>query len=129
MRKLLSHLFSPSGLLYVLISIGQVAHAVYMTSSHREPTPTFSFIYAMGFLWLITAWLFTDSRKRGINLAYEMGMFLYIAWPIYMPYHLIKTRGARGLLVILGFLVVYIGAWMVGLAVSLALFPNSGWPE
>ena len=126
MRKLLSHLFSTTGLLYILVVIGQFALSVYGTTGEREPTPTFSFIYAVGFMWIITSWLLTDSRKRGINLPYEMGMFLYIAWPIYMPYHLIKTRGARGLLVILGFLVVYIGAGLLGFVVCLALLPNLG---
>jgi hypothetical protein len=35
-----------------------------------------------------------------------------------MPYYLLKTRGAKGLLVMLGFVVAYVGAAMVGMLLS-----------
>lgn len=127
MRKLLGHLLSPTGLLYIFVAIAQFAHAVYMSTGAWEPNPTFTFIHAMGFLWIITWWLLNDSRKRGIRLPYEMGLFLYIAWFFFMPYYLIKTRRAKGLLVIVGFLGVYVGAWLLGLALYLLLFPNAAW--
>jgi len=129
MRRLLAHLFSTAGLLYIFVAIGQFGHAVFMTTGEREPTPAFSSVYATGFLWIITSWLLTDSRKRGIKSVYDMGLFLYMAWPFFMPYYLIKTRGAKGLLVILGFLSVCIGARLLGLAVILLLFPNASWLE
>ncbi len=129
MRKLLSFLLSPTGLLYTFVAIAQFAHAVYMSTGAWEPNPTFTFIYAMGFLWIIGWWLLTDSRKRGVSWVYDMGLFLYIAWPILMPYYLIKTRRAKGLLVIFGFLGVYIGAWLLGLAFYLLLFPDAAWLE
>lgn len=119
MRKLLNHLLSPAGLLYMLVVFGQFGHALFVATGARVPGPTFTFIYAVGFLWILTAWLLTDSRKRGITLVYEIGLFLYIAWPVFMPYYVIKTRRAKGLLVIGGFLAAYIGAWLLGFAVSL----------
>ncbi len=97
MRKLLTHLLSPTGLLYIFVAIAQFAHAVYMSTGAWEPNPTFTFIYAMGFLWIIGWWLLTDSRKRGINWVYDMGLFLYIAWPILMPYYLIKDSRSQRL--------------------------------
>jgi hypothetical protein len=45
-------------------------------------------------------------------------MFLYMVWPFIMPYYLIKTRGARGLLGILGFVGAYIGGLVVGVAMA-----------
>lgn len=129
MRRLLGHLFSPTGLLFIFVAIGQFAHAVYILAGDREPTPAFNFIYTAGFVWIITWWLLKDSRKRGIKSVYDMGLFLYIAWPFFMPYYLIKTRGAKGLLVILGFISVCLGAWLCGIALILLLFPEATWLE
>ena len=129
MRKLLAHLFSPTGLLYIFVVIAQFAHAIYTATGAWEPNPTFSFIYAMGFLWIIGWWLITDSRRRGISWVYDLGLFLYIAWPILITYYLIKTRRTKGLLVIFGFLVAYVGAWLLGFSVYLMLFPNATWLE
>ncbi len=58
-----------------------------------------------------------------------MGLFLYIAWPFILIYYLLKTRGAKGILVIIGFLGTCILAELVGIAVALLLFPDAGWPE
>jgi hypothetical protein len=49
---------------------------------------------------------------------YDLGFFLYLAWPIVMPYYLIKTRGAKGLLVMLGFVAAYVGAAIIGIILS-----------
>jgi uncharacterized membrane protein YbaN (DUF454 family) len=35
-----------------------------------------------------------------------------------MPYYLIKTRGAKGLLVMLGFVAAYVGAAIIGIILS-----------
>ena len=127
MRKLLSHVQSPTGLLYVFVTIAQFGHAIYVASGEFEPNPTFTFIYAMGFLWIIGWWLLRDCRKHRVKWVFDMGLFLYIAWPLLMPYHLLKTRGARGLIGIFGFIGVYLAAWVAGLAFYLALFPSPAW--
>ena len=55
----------------------------------------------------------TDSGKRGVKWVYDPGFFLCIAWPLVMPYYLVKTRSAKGLLVILVFIGAYVGAALV----------------
>ena len=77
-------------------------------------------------LWIFGWWLRSDSRKRGIILVYDLGFFLGIAWPLVMPYYLLKTRGARGLLIIFGFIVVYFGAAIAGSMVTIAFVVLSG---
>jgi hypothetical protein len=49
---------------------------------------------------------------------YDLGFFLCIAWPLIMPYYLFKTRGAKGLLVILAFIGAYVGAAILGITLS-----------
>jgi hypothetical protein len=118
MSKLLSKLFSPAGLVYIYLVFMQIAYGVYV-SAEFEPPPAFTLVYSVGSLWIVGWWLFTDSRQRGIGWVYDMGLFLSIAWPFILPYYLLKTRGAKGLLVILAFVGTYIVASVVGVALYL----------
>jgi hypothetical protein len=120
MRKYLSQIVTPTSLLYIFVSFTQVASGIYSVSKHQPP-PLFQVTYAFGFLWIIGWWLVRDSVKRGVDLVFDTGLFLYIAWPLVMPYYLLKTRGAKGLFVILGFLGVYLGAAAVGATLYLFL--------
>jgi hypothetical protein len=113
MSKLLAQVASPTALLYVFLVITQIVSGFYL-ASELEPPPSFTLLYALGFLWVVGWWMLSDSRKHGIGWVLDMGLFLYIAWPFILPYYLLKTRGAKGLLVILGFIGVYIGALVVG---------------
>ena len=105
---------SPTGLLYIFVALTQIASGIYLARAD-EPPPAFALMYLLGFLWIIGWWLLKDSRERGVEWAFEMGLFLYIAWPFIMVYYLLKTRGTPGLFVILSFLGVYAGALMLGM--------------
>jgi len=117
MAFVLSRIFSPTILLYSFVVITQFAHGVYL-GRQIEPPGAFTLLYWLGLLWIIGWWLRTDSRKHGVAPVYDMGFFLYIAWPLVMPYYLVKTRGAKGLLIILGFAGAYVGAAIVGITIS-----------
>lgn len=120
MRNLLPKLLSPAALLYIYLVFMQVAYGVYIAADF-EPPPAFTLTYSAGFLWIVGWWLLTDSRKRGIAGVYDLGLFLSIAWPFIMPYYLLKTRGAKGLLVILAFVGTYIVASAVGVIAYMLL--------
>ena len=115
MSRFLSRLASPTALVYVLTIIAQLASGIYLAGD-VDPPPAFALLYELSFLWVMGWWLLKDRKVRGVKWVLDMGLFLYIAWPIVMPYHLIKTRGWRGLLAIIVFAVVYLGAFMVGAA-------------
>jgi hypothetical protein len=114
MSALLSKMVSPTGLLYIFVALTQIASGIYL-AREAEPPPSFALMYVLGFFWVIGWWLLKDSRERGVKWAYDMGLFLYIAWPFIMVYYLLKTRGAQGVFVILSFLGVYAGALMLGM--------------
>lgn len=120
MAAVLSRIFSPAPLLYTFVIITQFAYGAYVGAQLEYP-PGVTLIYLAGMLWAIGWWLRTDSRRRGVLSVYDLGLFLYLAWPLVMPYYLLKTRGARGLLVILGFVVAYIGAALLGMVVCVLL--------
>ena len=125
MSNFLRKLVSPTALLYIYVTLTQIAHGIYL-ASEVEPPPAFTLIDYVGLLWILGWWLLADSRKRGIAWVYDMGLFLSIAWPFIMPYYLLKTRGAKGLLLILAFGSIYIAAMVVGMAFYLLLAPSSG---
>lgn len=114
---LLSRIFSPTVLLYVFAVTSQIGHGIYLVTE-GEPPHAFTVASGIGLLWILGWWMRRDSRLRGFPWIYDMGMFLYMVWPFIMPYYLIKTRGARGLLGILGFAAAYIGALIVGATVA-----------
>lgn len=120
MAAVLSRIFSPAPLLYTFVIITQFAYGAYVGAQLEYP-PGVTLIHLVGMLWAIGWWLRTDSRRRGVLAVYDLGLFLYLAWPLVMPYYLLKTRGARGLLVILGFVVAYIGAALLGMVLSVSL--------
>ena len=122
--SLLSRTISPTVLLYTFLVITQIGSGFYFAGGD-EPSPFFTLINVLCFLWIIGWWLRQDSRKRGIAQVYDIGMFLYIAWPLIMPYYLLKTRGAKGLLVILGFVGAYIGALVVGITLRVLVTPGA----
>ena len=116
--NLVSKLLSPTVLLYVYLIFMQIAYGIYVTAE-VEPPP--AFLKYFSDLWIIGWWLLTDSRKRGIAWVYDIGFFLTIAWPFIMLYYLLKTRGAKGLLVILAFGGTYIVASIAGVILYVLL--------
>lgn len=116
MSKFLSKLGTPTALLYIFVVLTQVASGIYLAGESEEP-PSFALLYTLGFLWIIGWWLLKDSRERGVEWVYDMGFFLYIAWPFIMVYYLLKTRGVQGFVVILTFAGVITGALLIGMMV------------
>ena len=125
MSKLLSQVGSPAGLLYIFVTVMQLAIGIYLAAELETP-PSLTLLYPLGFLWVIGWWLLRDSRERGVQWVYDVGLFLYIAWPFIIPYYLLKTRGVNGLFVILIFVGVYIGAALVGVLLYYLLASVSG---
>jgi polyferredoxin len=113
----LSRTLSPTVLLYSFVVITELVYGLYLGQQSEAPA-AYTLLHWAAQLWIIGWWLRTDSRKRGVVWVYDLGFFLFIAWPLVMPYYLVKTRGAKGLLVILGFIGVYVGATIVGIILS-----------
>ncbi len=122
MGKLLSRLSSPAALLYLFLIVTQVVNGLYL-AGEAEPPPAFKLLYAFGLLWAVGWWLRRDSAKRGVGWVFDMGLFLYIAWPFVMPYYLLKTRGAKGLVAILVFAGAYVGVLLAGAVLYILLTP------
>jgi len=59
------------------------------------------------FAVLLVLWLEQDSRARpGIYRPFEFGYLLLFLWLPYLPYYLWRTRGKRGLAMLVGIFVL-----------------------
>lgn len=44
-----------------------------------------------------------EPQHREFDAPFEFGAFMYFAWPIVLPYYLVKTQGVEGLVLFMGF--------------------------
>ena len=84
-------------LLIILIFIYHVGGAIYQ-SLGLEPLPTVEFLYEAAFLSGVVWWLRADKKRSAVKPVYCQGMLVGIGWLVIIPYHLLKTRGIKGLL-------------------------------
>ena len=65
-------------------------------------------------LWLglaVVAWVSRDLRGRSYRPAFEYTAFMLVAWPVLLPYHLVRTRGRAGF---------FLSGWLYGPFIVLA---------
>lgn len=125
MRKLLEAKLKPASTTVALLAfliIGQIIEIVY-TINGASPPEVFEFLYPFAFLGLVCWWLQKDSTRTGVNWPLDMGMFLYQAWIFVLPYHLIKTRGIRGLIDLGVFAAALVAAYTL-LAITWTVLTN-----
>ena len=58
---------------------------------------------------VISTWVLRDAHKRGRQLFYDYGMFVFFCWPLVAPVYLFQTRGVRAFITLLCF----IGIWLL----------------
>jgi hypothetical protein len=84
-------------LLIILIFLYHAGAAIYYVQG-VEPLPVFEFLYQAAFLcgvvWLLNA----ETKRSGVTSIYCQGMLVGFGWLIIIPYHLLTTRGVRGLI-------------------------------
>lgn len=72
------------------------------------------------YVFFLVLWIDADSKERPyIVRPFDYGLFLYLFWLPYLPYYLWRTRGAIGLLMLTGFLLLFSLDLLTVLAVSI----------
>ena len=87
-------------LLAILIFIYNFAATLFVLNG-LELSAEARFLYLAAFICGAIWWLRSDRYRSAITPIYCHGMLVYLGWPIIIPYHLLKTRGARGFLPLL----------------------------
>ncbi|HEY7643211.1 MAG TPA: hypothetical protein VH814_26010 [Steroidobacteraceae bacterium] len=111
-------------LLGVVIAMS-VAVAVYHVAAlyhSYEPSADFYRVWGYVFALLLATWVDEDSRGR-IEVdrpSFDIGMFMGLFWILYLPWYLVRTRGAKGWLWIAGLLALPFLGWILHLLLYVA---------
>lgn len=84
-------------LLVILIFIYHFAAGFYLLMG-VEPSPTVEFLYAAAFPCAVVWWLRPEAHRSAAGSVYCQGLLIGMGWLFVIPYHLLKTRGWKGLL-------------------------------
>jgi len=69
--------------------------AVY-AATQGEPSPAVALFLTTGPLVAVILWLQKDARRTGVGTVQDWGYFLWLAWPVVIPWYAFKTRGRSG---------------------------------
>lgn len=110
---------APTAALVAMIVLGSIGTAVYGVM-RVALSPQFSLLYYVGIGWALAWWVEADSRERHVPVPVDLGWFVFYAWAIAVPYHLLRTRRAAGCVLMLIVLGLYFGGWSLA-AVAIAV--------
>ena len=79
------------------------------------PSGTTGLLWRTEFDLVLVWWVYADRRRRGFGGPFEFEAFVFFAWPIVVPYYLVRTRSLRGLLVAAGIYTLAILPLVVGI--------------
>ena len=87
----------------------------YMGLNETESLDSIYNLWLFVFVILIAYWC--DKDSVGKNWPFEFSFFVYLFWPVALPYYLFKTRGVDGLIMFIGFTALYVTPnimWLIG---------------
>jgi hypothetical protein len=91
-----------------------------MLASHSLSLPAGTDKLSVVFQQLLVAtWVYFDRQGRDLGLPFEFDAFVFFAWPIALPYYLVKSRGSRGLLLFAVFFALLVVPAVIAQAVRL----------
>lgn len=78
-----------------------VAVALYQATVFHlghETSAEFERVWSYVFPFLLAFWVEEDSRARPdvYRPSFDIGLFIYLIWIFYLPFYLLRTRGAHG---------------------------------
>ena len=105
----------------ILIFIYNFAAALFLASG-LELSPEVQFLYRGAFLCAAIWWLRSDAHRSSVKPLYCQGVMMGIGWFVLIPYHLLKTRGAKGFLPLLLLAGSFVAAQVAAAVVFVVLF-------
>ena len=92
----------------VVGSVLAAAFASLASAQGVQPSHALAYGWPAAFLFLVALWLVEDSKSYpSIYKPFEFGFLVYVLSPLYLPYYLWRTRRFLGLLLLVGFVVLY----------------------
>jgi hypothetical protein len=91
-------------------------------AAQADPSPLVALFFSWVPLLTVILWLQKDARRTGVGVVLDLGLFLWIAWPIVIPWYAFKTRGRAGWGLMLGLLTLIGSASLGWLTVAWAIY-------
>lgn len=70
---------------------------------------------------LFATWVVADAESRRAVPCYDFGTFVFFTWIVSLPWYLVHTRGARGLLLVLALLATWLLPFLSGAAAAVSV--------
>lgn len=86
-----------------------------------DPLPSSEFLYSVLIICGTVWWLKAEVKRSPVTQVYCPGVLITAAWPFIIPYHLIKTRGVRGLLPLFALIGTFVFARILATVIHFAL--------
>ena len=99
----------------VVLSIIMGVYESVLYSKELEMAQSLNIIWSIVFLILLALWVSEDSKLYpSIYRPFEYGYLVFIFYIPYLPYYLVKTRGAiKGIAYLISFFVLLNIAWLL----------------
>ena len=103
-------------LLGVSVFVYNFAAGIYFATG-EEPLPTLEFLYQAAFLCGVVWWLQAEVVRSAVTPVYCSGVLVGLGWLFIIPYHLLKTRGFKGLIPLFALIGAFLAAHILALVV------------
>ncbi|HKS08666.1 MAG TPA: hypothetical protein VJS13_03905 [Pyrinomonadaceae bacterium] len=96
-------------LLIILIFVYNFTAMFYQLAG-LERLPTVEFLYIATLPCAVVWWFRKENVKSAVNPVYCQGLLASYGWIFMVPYHLVQTRGVKGLVPLFALLASYFGS-------------------
>ena len=84
------------------------------------PHPFIHVVVIVAPLVAAISWLQADAKVRRVPLVHDIGFFLWVAWPVLIPWYAVRTRGWNALPFGLVIMLAIITPWLIMVAIEVA---------
>ena len=88
----------------VLLVVLHSTYSVVMAAQGEVSSAAADAVYRLGFVLLLTWWVYRDRHERGYPVPFEFEAFVFFVGFIVVPYYLFCTRGPRAVLLCMALL-------------------------
>jgi hypothetical protein len=94
-----------------------VAAAIY-AGVGLEPSPAVELLLTACPLFAVILWLQKDAQRTHTAAILDWGLFLWIAWPVVIPWYAWSSRGRAGWRLALGLIALILAPYLIGTSVA-----------
>jgi hypothetical protein len=107
-----------TGLVVTSVFLPRLIYGIYGGLGTEAPESLFPLTAAF-YLMSMWAWFSAYGRTRKVPRVMDMGWLVMMAWPVVLPYYIIRSEGRKGLTRIALFCFMWLAAWATQLAVAI----------